>query len=249
MISLKSKREIEIIRDASEILKKVFSVLRPAVVPGVTTRDLDEIAEGIIAKSGARPAFKGYRGFPCTACISINEEVVHGIPGPRKLKEGDLVSVDVGVERNGYYSDAARSWVVGTGDKKVTRLIETAQRAFSAGTQKISPGNRIGDLSEAIQRIVENEGYQVVREFVGHGIGKALHEDPQVPNYGKSGHGPKIEVGLVLAVEPMVTEKHYAVETAPDGWTVRTRDRGLAAHYEDTVSLTEAGLENLTGEI
>ena len=248
MIALKSKREIQIMERAARILSRVFREVKPAVKPGVTTEELDQMTEKIIRDSGGRPAFKGYRGFPKTACISVNEEVVHGIPGPRKLKEGDLVSLDIGAEVDGYFADAARTWPVGKVTDPKLRLIETAHEAFEAGLAAYEPGCRIGDLSQAIQQLIESRGFQVVRDYVGHGIGRAIHEDPPVPNYGKPGHGPRIETGLVLAIEPMVTEGHYAVETLKDGWTVVTKDRKLSSHYEDTVVFTENGVVNLTGQ-
>ncbi len=247
MISLKSKREIQIIQTAAGILKKVFIKVEAAVKPGVTTDELDAIAEKVILEGGGEPAFKGYRGFPKTACISINEQVVHGIPGPLKVKEGDILSFDIGAKVEGYYADAARTWPVGKVSLETMKLIDTARESFEAGLKAYTPGCRIGDLSESIQKLIESRGFQVVRDYVGHGIGRALHEDPQVPNYGQAGRGPKIEPGLVLAIEPMVTEGHYAVETLNDGWTVVTKDRKLASHYEDTVVFTEKGFINLTG--
>ncbi len=246
MISLKSRREIELMAEAGKILKAVFVAVEPAVKAGMTTLQLDEIGEKKILSLGGKPAFKGYRNFPGTACISVNEEVVHGIPGPRVLKEGDLVSFDCGVLLNGYYVDAARTWSVGKVSAVKQRLIDTARDSFMAGIEAYKPGSRIGDLSVAIQNCIESRGFQVVRDFVGHGIGKAIHEDPQVPNYGKAGRGPKIELGLCLAIEPMVTEGHYAVEVLEDGWTVVTQDRKMASHYEDTVAFTDQGVLNLT---
>ena len=246
MISLKSKREIEIIRQAGGILKQVFNKVQPAVAPGVTTEELDRIAEATIRQAGGQPAFKGYRGFPKTACISVNEEVVHGIPGPRRLKKGDLVSFDIGVQVDGYFADAARTWPVGEIDPGKRVLMDTAREALESGLAVYQSGSRIGDLSESIQQRIESRGFGVVRDYVGHGIGRAIHEEPQVPNYGRRGHGPKMEPGLVLAIEPMVTEGHYAVETLEDGWTVVTKDRKWASHYEDTVVFTENGYINLT---
>ena len=246
MISLKSKREIQLIQEAAEILKKIFLKVKPAVQSGVTTDELDQMAESVIVKSGGEPAFKGYRWFPKTACISINEEVVHGIPCARKLKAGDLVSFDIGAKVDGYYADAARTWSVGPADAAKQKLIDTARESMEAGLKIYRSGARIGDLSASIQKFIEAQGFQVVRDYVGHGIGRQLHEDPQVPNYGKAGVGPKIEPGLVLAIEPMVTEGHFAVETLPDGWTVVTKDRKLSSHYEDTIVFTENGFINLT---
>lgn len=248
MIELKSKREIQLMREAGTIIKKVFSVVKPLVVEGVTTEALDRAAEKVILENGGEPAFKGYRGFPKTACISLNEAVVHGIPDARRLKEGDVVSFDVGVKWNGFYADAARTWLVGAGDAKKQSLIGTAKDSLGSALAAYQTGWRIGDISEAIQCYVEGRGFQLVRDYAGHGIGRQLHEDPQVPNYGKAGRGAKIEPGLVIAIEPMVTEGHYAVETLEDGWTVVTKDRKNASHYEDTIAFTEDGFINLTGD-
>jgi methionyl aminopeptidase len=248
MIRLKSKREIETMREAARILRQAFHRLRSAVKPGVTSLELDKIAEEAIQKNGGLPAFRGYRGFPRTLCVSVNEEVVHGIPSERKLKEGDLASLDLGVKYNGYYADAARSWVVGKGSMEVLKLIRVARESFLAGLEAVrEPGKRVGDLSSAIQGVIERSGFGVIRDYVGHGIGQAIHEEPQVPNFGRCGQGPRIEPGLVLAIEPMVTSGHYAVETLSDGWTVVTKDRRWASHYEDTVAFTEEGPVNLTG--
>ncbi len=249
MISLKSRREIEIMRQAGAILKLVFKQVEPIVQPGVTTDELDAVAEATIRKAKGEPAFKGYRGFPKTACISVNEEVVHGIPSPRKLREGDVISFDIGVKLDGYFSDSARTWLVGKASPLAQRLAATARESLCEGLKAYHPGCRIGDLSERIQRYIENQGFQVVRDYVGHGIGRAIHEEPAVPNYGKAGQGLKIQPGLVLAIEPMVTEGHYAVETLDDGWTVVTRDGKLASHYEDTIAFTEDGVMNLTGDL
>ncbi|HOW58533.1 MAG TPA: type I methionyl aminopeptidase [Candidatus Omnitrophota bacterium] len=247
MIELKSKREIQLIQESGEIIRKVMKAVKPVVVEGVTAEELDAIAERVILENGGEPAFKGYRGFPKTACISLNEVVVHGIPDKRRLKKGDIVSFDVGVKKNGFFADSARTWLVGTMDEKKQKLIDTAKEALDAALAVYQPDWRIGDLSQAIQKYIEAEGFQVVRDYAGHGIGRELHEDPQVPNYGKSGRGAKLEPGLVLAIEPMVTEGHYAVETLSDGWTVVTKDRKNASHYEDTIAFTEDGFINLTG--
>jgi len=249
MIELKSKREIQLILEAGKILKKVFSAVKPLVVEGVTTEALDRAAEKVIRENGGEPAFKGYRGFPNAACISINEAVVHGIPDARHLKNGDVVSFDVGVKWNGFYADAARTWPVGEVDPKKQALISAAKDSLETALAAYQPGWRIGDISETIQRYVEARGFQLVRDYAGHGIGRQLHEDPQVPNYGKAGRGAKIEPGLVIAIEPMVTEGHYAVETLHDGWTVVTKDRKNASHYEDTIAFTEDGFINLTGTV
>lgn len=235
-------------KKAASILRQALERLRSEVKLGVSTLELDEMAEKTICQAGGKSAFKGYRGFPRTLCVSINEEVVHGIPSSRKLKEGDLVSLDLGVLYEGYYADAARSLMVGKGSAEAFKLIEVTRNAFLAGVDAVrKPGKRIGDLSRAVQECVEKNGFGVVRDYVGHGIGQAIHEEPQVPNFGKPGNGPKIEPGMVLAIEPMVTAGHYAVETLSDGWTVITKDRKLASHYEDTVAFTEEGPVNLTG--
>lgn len=248
MISLKSKREIQTIQEAAEILKKIFLKVEPVIKAGVTTDELDQIASKVIKENGGEPAFKGYRGFPKVACISVNEEVVHGIPGKRKLENGDLISFDIGAKVDGFYADAARTWAVGEISPVKRKLMETAKASLYAGLGQYRPGCRIGDLSAAIGKYIEAQGFQVVREYVGHGIGRQLHEDPQVPNYGKPGMGPKIEAGLVIAIEPMVTEGHHAVETLDDGWTVATKDGKWASHYEDTIVFLEDGYKNLTGE-
>ncbi len=248
MIELKSKREIQLMREAGEILKKVFAVVEPLGVEGFTTEALDAAAEKVIRENGGEPAFKGYRGFPKTSCISLNEAVVHGIPSARRLKKGDIVSFDIGVKWKGFYVDAARTWQVGANDPQKQALIDTAKQSLKTALAAYQPGWRIGDISEAIQRYVEERGFQVVRDYAGHGIGRQLHEDPQVTNYGKAGRGAKIEPGLAIAIEPMVTEGHYAVETLEDGWTVVTQDRKNASHYEDTVVFTENGFINLTSD-
>lgn len=248
MIELKSKREIEIMQEAALILQKVFAAVGPAVCENATTNDLDAIAEEIIRKQGGKSAFKGYRGFPKVACISVNEEVVHGIPGNRKLKNGDVVSFDIGVIYKDFFSDAARSWCVGgKPDAKTQALMDASKGAMEAALAAYRPGCRIGDLSAAIQSYIEERKFGIVRDFVGHGIGRNLHEEPQVPNYGKAERGLKIEPGLVLAIEPMVTVGSPEVQILADGWTVVTKDRSWASHYEDSIAFLEDGFINLTG--
>ncbi|MBI4358448.1 MAG: type I methionyl aminopeptidase [Candidatus Omnitrophica bacterium] len=247
MIPLKSKREIEMMRAAARKLKTVFQELRRSIKIGMTTLEMDEKAERLIEAQRAKPAFKGYRGYPACICTSVNEEVVHGIPSKRRLKEGDLLSLDIGLIHGGYVSDAARTWAIGRAKDEAVELMEVTKRALFVGMAQMKTGNRLGDLSHAIQDYVESCGFSVVRDFVGHGIGRDMHEDPQVPNFGKPGRGPKLEVGMVLALEPMVTAGSWEVDILEDAWTVVTRDRQLAAHYEDTIALTEAGPENLTG--
>lgn len=247
MISLKSKREVEIMRESGRILAAVLSELKSFVKPGMRTLDIDRKAGALIHEKGGGSAFKGYRGFPAHICTSINEEVVHGIPSERRLAEGDILSVDVGVKYQGYYTDAARTWPIGTITEEAQELIRVTRASlYEAGLAKMKPGFRLGDVSHAIQEYVESRGYGVVRDFVGHGIGRNIHEEPQVPNFGKPGRGIRLEPGLVLAVEPMVTEGHYEVLILDDEWTVVTRDRKLASHHEDTIAITEEGPEPLT---
>lgn len=235
-------------RESAKRLKAILMRLEKSVCPGVTTYDIDQEAEQLMAEYQAKPAFKGYRGFPACVCTSPNRVVVHGIPSKKcRLEEGDILSVDIGIICDGYYSDAARTWPVGRITSEALNLIEVTRRALYVGMQELKPGNRIGDLSYAIQNYVESQSFSVVRDFVGHGIGRALHEDPQVPNFGKPGKGPRLEVGMVLAIEPMVVAGSHEVEILQDSWTVVTRDHQLASHYEDTIALTEDGPVNLTG--
>ena len=248
MISIKSKREIDIMRKAAEKLRCVLFELQKMIRPGLTGLKIDETAEKLIRAQEALPAFKGYRGYPGTVCISVNEQVVHGIPSDRKIKEGDIISIDIGLIWKEFYSDAARTWPVGAVSNQALELIETAKQSLYSGVDKMKVGNRIGDVSAAIQNFVEAKGFSVVRDFVGHGIGRALHEDPQVPNFGKPGKGEKLEAGMVLAIEPMVNAGSWEVDILEDRWTVVTRDGELSAHYEDTICLTESGPEILTGD-
>ncbi len=247
MITIKSKREIDIMREAAKKLQNVLFELKDMVRPGVKASEIDEKAEKLIRAQGAKPAFKGYRDYPATICISINEQVVHGIPSDRKIKDGDLVSLDLGLIWKDYYSDSARTWAAGKADEKSRKLIDVAKGSMEAGIDQMKVGNRIGDIAAAVQKHIESNGFSVVRDFVGHGIGRALHEDPQVPNFGTAGRGQKLEAGMVLAIEPMVNMGGWQVDILEDGWTVVTRDRKRSAHYEDTIALTEDGPENLTG--
>lgn len=246
VIILKSQREIEQLRRANAIVAEVFEELVKQVVPGVTTLELDQTAERMILEKGGIPAFKGYRGFPRTLCISINEQVVHGIPDSRRLKDGDLVSIDSGVNYNGYYGDAAITLPVGDVDDQGRRLLEVTEKALYLGIEKARAGNRLSDISYAIQAWVESHGFSVVRDFVGHGIGKALHEDPQIPNYGPPHQGPRLEYGMVLALEPMVNEGTYEVKVLSDGWTVVTADGKRSAHFEHSILITDEGAEILS---
>jgi methionyl aminopeptidase len=246
MIIIKSSREIEQLKRSNAIVAEVFEKLKGMIHPGVTTKELDEVAEEYILLKGARPAFKGYRGFPATLCISINEEVVHGIPSQRQLKEGDIVSLDVGVNFVGYFGDAAITLPVGEIDPEAKRLLEVTEKALTIGIEKAKIGNRLFDISFAIQRWVESHGLSVVRDFVGHGIGRDLHEEPQVPNFGAPHQGPRLEKGMVFALEPMVNEGTYEVRILSDGWTVVTADGKRSAHFEHTIAITEDGTEILS---
>lgn len=247
MIILKTPQEIELIAQASRIVALTIAFLRERVKPGITTADLDRWAEEFIVREGGRPAFKGYRGYPATLCTSVNEEVVHGIPSPRKrLEEGDIIGIDVGAIVEGYYGDAAVTVPVGQISEAAAHLIRVTEEALTAGLEQVKVGNRLSDVSHAIQTVAEREGYSVVTDFVGHGIGRNLHEDPQVPNFGKPGEGPRLKEGLVLAIEPMVNIGRSDVEVLDDRWTVVTRDRKLSAHFEHTIALTVEGPKVLT---
>ena len=246
MIHIRSPREIEQLRKANAIVAGVFQRVRGEVVPGVTTRDLDQMAEECIRAQGAIPAFKGYRGFPGTLCISVNEEVVHGIPGQRKLIEGDIVSIDVGVNLNGYFGDAAITLPVGEVDEGARRLLEVTGKALVIGIEEAKAGNRLFDISYGIQQWVESNGFSVVRDFVGHGIGKNLHEEPQIPNFGSPHQGPRLEKGMVLALEPMVNEGTYEIRVLSDAWTVVTADGKRSAHFEHTIAIDDGAAEILS---
>ncbi|MCL6471714.1 MAG: type I methionyl aminopeptidase [Firmicutes bacterium] len=246
MIIRKSKDEIATMRHAGRIVAQALELIESKIRPGIETIALDQIAEDFIRKSKARPAFKGYKGFPASICASPNEVVVHGIPSHRKLKEGDIISIDIGVEYNGYYGDAAATYPVGEVSEEAKRLIEVTKLALNKGIEKCVEGNYLYDISYAIQSTAEAAGYSVVREFVGHGIGRQMHEDPQIPNFGLPGRGPKIKSGMVFAIEPMVNIGGFKVNILPDHWTVVTADRSLSAHFEHTVAVTEKGPEILT---
>lgn len=246
MISIKSAKEIELMRIAGRIVAETHEKLKEVIKPGITTKELDIIAEEYIRKSGALPAFKGYYGFPASICTSVNEQVVHGIPGPIVLKEGDIVGIDIGSIYEGFYGDAARTHGVGNISSEAQNLIKVTQESFFAGMEFAREGNRLSDISHGIQSYVEAHGYSVVRDLVGHGIGRQMHEDPQVPNYGAAGRGPRLAAGMALAVEPMVNQGAFAVKTLKDGWTVVTADGTLSAHYENTLIITKEAPELLT---
>ena len=246
MIIIKNDMEIELMRRAGRLVGETLAKLTEVIKPGITTAELDRIAEEFITKHNAKPSFKGYHGFPASICASVNEEVVHGIPSNRVLQEGDIISVDCGAILNGYQGDAARTIPVGRVDENALKLIEVTRESFFKGVEKAKVGNRLYDISAAIQTYVEGFGFSIVRDFVGHGIGKDMHEDPEVPNFGRPGRGPKLMNGMVLAIEPMVNIGKYTVKVQPNDWTVVTTDGSLSAHYENTVAILNNGPEILT---
>ena len=249
MIVLKSPREIGLMRQAGQILVAAVRLCHDLVKPGISTLEIDGEVDALIRERGAKAAFKGYRGFPATVCASINEEVVHGIPAAhRRLKEGDIVGLDLGAIVDGYYADAAVTLPVVEVPPPVQRLLDVTRDSLDLGIEQSRPGHRLGDISAAVQQHVEAAGFGVVRAFVGHGIGRELHEDPQVPNFGDAGKGPVLRTGMVLALEPMVTMGHWGVRVLSDRWTAVTEDGSLAAHFEHTVAVTEAGPDVLTRE-
>ena len=249
MIERKSPQEIARMREAGQVLVAAMWLCREMAKPGVSTLEIDQEVEALIRKAGARPAFKGYRGFPATICASINDEVVHGIPAAhRRLKEGDIVGLDLGAIVEGYYADAAITLPVGEVTPDVQRLLDVTRESLERAIVESRSGNRLGDVSAAVQRHVEAAGFGVVRAFVGHGIGRELHEDPQIPNFGEPGTGPVLKPGMVLAIEPMVTMGHWGVRVLADRWTAVTEDGSLTAHFEHTVAITESGPDVLTRE-
>ena len=242
MIICRSASELQRMREAGRLVGEVLAELAGIVAPGVTTADLDAVAERRIARAGATAAFKGYHGYPATICASINEEVIHGIPsGRRLLKDGDIISIDVGASLNGYYGDSALTLPVGQVSEEAATLLRVTEEALYKAIERVRPGNRISDIGHAVQKHVEAYGFSVVREFVGHGIGQRMHEEPQVPNYGDPGRGPRLAEGMVLAIEPMVNAGKPAVKVLGDGWTAVTKDGSLAAHFEHTVAVTASG--------
>ena len=240
MIVLKSAAEIELMATAGSVSADLLNELPAFIKPGISTKDIDRFVEDYIRKHGMKPAFKGYGGFPASACVSVNEEVVHGIPSRKRiLQEGDIVTVDLGTIYQDYYSDAARTYPVGRISDEARRLIETAEQSFFEGLKYCYKGNRIGDISHAVQTCVEAAGFSVIRDYVGHGVGRDLHEDPAVPNYGKANHGPQLVPGMVIAIEPMIAAGDYDVEVLDNDWTAVTIDGSMTAHYENTVVITE----------
>ena len=245
-IYIKSPREIELMRQAGKITAGARSIARQAVAAGVSTKQIDKCVHEFIVKSGAVPSFLGYGGFPGSACVSVNDEVIHGIPGKRKINEGDIVSLDVGATFKGFVGDCAGTFPVGKISEEAQKLIDVTRQSFFEGIKYAKAGNRLGDISAAIQEYVERHGYSIVREYVGHGIGSDLHEEPSVPNYGRAGRGPRLVKGMTLAVEPMVNMGAAAIRVLDDDWTVVTRDGSLCAHYENTILITDGEPEILT---
>ena len=246
MVTRKSRSEIEKMRKAGRIVAEVLALVESELRPGVSTASLDRLAESYIRGAGAVPSFKGYHGYPASLCISIDEEVVHGIPGNRLIREGQVVSVDAGAIFEGWHGDGARTFVVGSARPEVARLVETCRAAMMAGIAAAQPGNRIGDIAGAVEDVAGPAGYGIVRQYVGHGIGTAMHEEPQVPNFRSPAKGMQLVPGICLAIEPMLTLGSHEVETRPDGWTVVTRDGSLAAHFEHTIAITDQGPQILT---
>ncbi len=245
-ISLKTKEELQVMRRAGRVVSGLLKLMEKEARVGISTKKLDEIAEEFIRSHGTEPAFKGYYGFPASICASVNEEVVHGIPGPKILKEGDIIGIDVGVKLEGFYSDAARTFAIGEVDAQSRRLIEVTKAALQKGIAQAVEGAKLSDISWAVQSYAEASGFSVVRQFVGHGIGRNLHEEPQVPNFGKPHEGPELKVGMTLAIEPMINAGTHEVEILKDGWTVVTKDRKRSAHFEQTIFVGERQAEIVT---
>lgn len=246
MIICKTPREIEIMREAGRIVALTHQELKKHIVPGIKTKDLDKIADNIIRDHGAIPSFKGYNGFSGSICASVNDELVHGIPGERVLNEGDIISIDIGAKYNGYHGDSAWTYPVGTVDKETIHLLEITEESLYKGLNEAKPGERLSNISHAIQTYVESNAFSIVREYVGHGIGQDLHEDPQIPHFGPPNKGPRLKPGMVLCIEPMVNAGSRYVKTLADNWTVVTIDGSRCAHFEHTIAITETGYEILT---
>ncbi|MDW5298635.1 MAG: type I methionyl aminopeptidase [Sedimentibacter sp.] len=246
MIILKTRREIEIMRKAGRLVAQSHELVRKHIKPGVTTKELDQLVEDFIRSQNAIPTFKGYGGFPYSICASVNEEVVHGFPSKRKLIEGDIVSIDIGATFGGYVGDSAKTFLVGEVDEEKRRLVEATRQSFYEGIKFAKSSYRLSDISHAIQQYAESQGFSVVRDYVGHGVGKDMHESPQIPNFGKPGKGPRLQAGMVLAIEPMINAGTYNVKVLEDGWTVVTVDGRPSAHYEHTIAITDGEPELLT---
>jgi methionyl aminopeptidase len=241
VITIRGHEELLKLEEASRIVLETLDAVEKVIAPGVTTEELDRVAEAEIRRQGARPAFIGYRGYPKTLCTSVNDEVVHGIPGKRALKEGDVVGIDCGAVVDGYFGDAARTLAVGKIPAETAKLVETTRKALMAGIAAVRPGGRVSDIGAAVEAVALVHGYGVVRDFVGHGVGTALHEEPQIPNYGPAGRGSLLKAGMVLAIEPMFNLGRAEVSVDGDGWTVRTRDRSVSAHFEHTIAIEPDG--------
>jgi methionyl aminopeptidase len=246
MIICKTPREIEIMREAGRIVALTHQELKKHIAPGITTKKLDQIAEDFIRGKDAIPSFKGYNGFRGSICTSVNNELVHGIPGSRILNEGDIISIDIGAKFNGYHGDSAWTYAVGSIDEETQRLLDVTEESLYQGLKEAKPDERLSNISHAIQKHVEANGFSVVREYVGHGVGQDLHEDPDIPHYGPPGKGPRLKPGMVLAIEPMVNAGSRYVKTLADDWTVVTQDGKVCAHFEHTIAITETGFEILT---
>lgn len=246
MIVLKTSKELAKMRKAGSISAQALQVGGAAVQPGITTGEIDRIIKSFILSKGAKPSFLGYGGFPASACISVNEEVIHGIPGKRVIQEGDIVSIDVGAIINGYQGDNAGTFAAGKISAEAQALMDATQQSLLSAIAVMQPGKRLGDIGHAVQSYAESRGYGVIREYVGHGIGREMHEEPEVPNYGRAGHGVRLVAGMVLAVEPMITQHSPAIKVLDNDWTVVTVDKGLAAHFENTIAITDKGPVILT---
>jgi len=246
MLILKTRAEIEQMKVSSKLAAEVLKKLEKEIKPGITTGELDGLAESLIRENGGVPSFKGYRGYPASICASLNEEVVHGIPGPRRVKEGDLLKIDIGVFKNGFHGDVTETYAVGSISLEAKKLKEITEKALYAGIEKVNSENRVGDVSNAVQKVAEEAGYTVVRDFTGHGIGRNLHEEPQVTNFGAAGTGIRLKEGMVFCIEPMVNLGTAEVEVLKDRWTVVTKDRKLSAHYEHTIAIVNGKAEILT---
>jgi len=245
-ITIKSKEQIEYMRESCRIVYNTLALLEKMIKPGITTRELDRAAERFIGSQGGKPSFKGYRDFPASICASVNEEVIHGIPGGKRLRDGDIISIDIGVYKNGFHGDACRTFEVGNVTDETKRLIAITKQCFFEGVKFAKAGRRLHEISNAIADFAEKNGYSIVREFVGHGVGRLLHEDPQIPHYRQTSKGPRLYKGMTLAIEPMVNVGSFEVEILADGQTVVTKDRKLSCHYENTVLITDGEPELLT---
>lgn len=246
MIICKTPRELDIMREAGRIVALTHQELKKHIVPGITTRELDDIADQFIRKHDAIPSFKGYNGFRGSICASVNDELVHGIPGDRVLNNGDIISIDIGAKYNGYHGDSAWTYAIGQIDEESERLMDVTEESLYKGLEEAKPGERLSNISHAIQTYAESNGFSIVREYVGHGVGQDLHEDPQIPHYGPPNRGPRLKLGMVLAIEPMVNAGSRYVKTLTDNWTVVTVDGKRCAHFEHTIAITETGYEILT---